>query len=360
MRSERHRLKLFRMLRTCAVALFATGAVLTTSACKHRSAASTGRAGSINAAGASFPYPLYSEWFSRFDKEHPGIEINYQPIGSGGGIRQVSDGILDFGASDGPMSDAQMAASKVKVLHVPTVLGAVVPVYNLPQIGGELNFSAGTIAGIYLGTIVRWNDPQLVRDNPGIPLPEHEILPVYRSDGSGTTFVLTDYLSKASQVWRDRIGRATSVKWPIGIGEKGSEGVSGMVRQSPYSFGYVEMNYAAQNGMNYGRVQNAAGEWIRASTENVAAAAAAEQDSIPADFRVSITNASGAGVYPITSFTWLLIPVTPKSATNGRYIRKFLEWMLKDGEDLAPSLHYAPLPVPLRQKVLASLTALQS
>ncbi len=341
---------------TCALALLA---VFAATGCKHPGETHAARPGSINAAGASFPYPLYAEWFARFDREHPGVEINYQPIGSGGGIRQVSDGILDFGASDGPMTDQQMAASPVKVLHVPTVLGAVVPVYNLPGVAGELNFSAGVMADIYLGTITNWNDPRIVAENPGLTMPDHEILPVYRSDGSGTTFVLTDFLSKCSSVWASRIGRATSVKWPVGIGEKGSEGVSGMVRQSPYSFGYVEMNYAAQNNMTYGRVRNAAGEWVKATTESVSAAAAATQDGIPADFRVSITNPLGRGVYPVTSFTWMLVPIQPKSVENGRYIRQFLQWMLAEGEDMAPAMHYAPLPPPLRRRVLASLQALK-
>ncbi len=313
----------------------------------------------LNAAGASFPYPIYSEWFARYDREHPGVEINYQPIGSGGGVRQVQDGLLDFGASDGPMSDAQMKAAKVPVLHVPTVLGAVVPVYNLPGYKGELNFSPGVIADIYLGAITNWNSPRIAADNPGVSLPDHEILPVYRSDGSGTTFVFTDFLTRTSSDWASRIGRSTSVKWPIGIGEKGSEGVSGMVEQSPYAFGYVEMNYAAQNGMTYGRVRNAAGEWVKATPESITAAADAATASIPADFRVSITNGPGHGVYPISSFTWLLVPVTPKDPAHGAVIRDFLRWMLTTGEDGAAGMNYAPLPVALRGRVLQSLSALR-
>ena len=328
------------------------------SGCRKQGSAS--HRGAINGAGASFPYPIYSEWFARYDHDHPGVEINYQAIGSGGGIRQVRDGILDFGGTDGPMTDAQMADSPVKVLHVPTVLGAVVPVYHLPDFNGELNFSPGVIADIYLGTVTRWNDPRIAQDNPGVTLPNHEILPVYRSDGSGTTFVLTDFLSKVSSEWKSRIGRATSVDFPIGIGEKGSEGVSGMVLQSPYSFGYVEMNYAVLNGMTYGRLRNADGRWIKATPESVTAAAQATVGQIPPDFRASITNAPGAASYPICSFTWLLVPIHPKDAGHGPVIHDFLRWMLTSGEDLAPGMNYAPLPVELRQRVLASLSALQS
>ncbi|WP_419806991.1 phosphate ABC transporter substrate-binding protein PstS [Terriglobus sp.] len=324
-----------------------------------RRAGSQASPGVINGAGASFPYPIYSEWFALYDREHPGVEINYQPIGSGGGIRQVRDGILDFGGTDGPMTDAQMAASPVKVLHVPTVLGAVVPVYHLPGVRGELNFSAGVIADIYLGTITRWNDPRIVKENPGVALPDHEILPVYRSDGSGTTFVWTDFLSKCSTTWASRVGRATSVEWPIGIGEKGSEGVSGMVEQSPYSFGYVEMNYAAQNGMTYGRIQNLAGHWVKATPESVTAAAQAMVGAIPADFRASLTNPPGAESYPVTSLTWLLVPIRPKDPRHGPVIADFLHWMLTTGESLAPGMHYAPLPPELQARVLASLRQLQ-
>ena len=324
-----------------------------------RRPASRGGQGVINGAGASFPYPIYSEWFSQYDREHPGVEINYQPIGSGGGIRQVRDGILDFGGTDGPMTDAQMAASPVKVLHVPTVLGAVVPVYHLPGFTGELNFSAGVIADIYLGTITRWNDPRIAAENPGEGLPDHGILPVYRSDGSGTTFVLTDFLSKCSTAWASRVGRATSVEWPIGIGEKGSEGVSGMVKQSPYSFGYVEMNYAAQNGMTYGRIRNAAGRWVKATPESVTAAAEAMLGTIPDDFRVSLTNPPGAASYPVSSMTWLLVPIRPKDSRHGPVIQDFLHWMLTEGESMAPAMHYAPLPPELQQRVMASLGQLE-
>lgn len=315
--------------------------------------------GAINGAGASFPFPIYSEWFARYDREHLGVELNYQAIGSGGGIRQVRDGILDFGGTDSPMTDEQIAASPVKVLHIPTVLGAVVPVYHLPGVDAELNFSAGVIADIYLGTITRWNDARLVDENPGVRLPNHEILPVYRSDGSGTTFVLTDFLSKCSSEWQTRIGRATSVRWPIGIGEKGSEGVSGMVLQSPYSFGYVEMNYAVQNGMRYGRVRNAAGHWVKATPDSVTAAADAMLPSIPPDFRASITNPPGAASYPISSFTWLLVPLRPKDPRHGPVLADFLQWMLTTGETIAPGMHYAPLPPALQGRVAQSLRMLK-
>jgi phosphate transport system substrate-binding protein len=309
----------------------------------------------INGAGATFPYPIYSKWFSEYSQLHPNVKINYQSIGSGGGIRQVTEGTVDFGASDGPMTDDQLKGAKVKVMHIPTVLGAVVPVYNIPGVNKELNFSGDVIADIYLGKINKWSDSRIAKDNPGVSLPDKSILPVYRSDGSGTTYIFTDYLSKVSTDWSSRVGKATSVKWPTGIGQKGNEGVAGMVRQSPYSFGYVELIYAEQNKMSFGSVRNASGKFLRASTGGVTAAAAAAAKSMPADYRISITNAAGADSYPISSFTWLLIPTHSTDPAKGKALADFLGWMLDHGEGEAAALTYAPLPKQVQDMVRKSI-----
>ena len=305
----------------------------------------------INGAGATFPNPIYSRWFSEFSKVDSNVHINYQPIGSGGGIRQVTDGTVDFGATDGPMSDEQIRAAKIKTIHIPTVLGAVVPVYNLPGLNKDLNLSPDVIADIYLGKISKWNDPRIAKDNPGVNLPGDAILPVYRSDGSGTTYIFTDFLSKVSPEWQSRVGKNTSVKWPTGIGQKGNEGVAGMVRQSPHSFGYVELIYAVQNKMSFGSVRNAAGKFVKASTDGVTAAAAASAKSMPADYRVSITNAQGDTSYPISSFTWLLIPEHISDPAKGKALNTFLNWMLDHGEGEAASMTYAPLPKAVQDSV---------
>ncbi len=306
---------------------------------------------SINGAGATFPYPIYSKWFSEYNRLHPEVKINYQSIGSGGGIRQVSEGIVDFGATDSPMSDQQIAGAKVKTQHIPTVLGAVVPVYNLPGTNKDLNFSGDVIADIYLGKIKKWNDSRIAKDNPGINFPDQPILPVYRSDGSGTTYIFTDFLAKASQDWATRVGRNTSVRWFAGIGQKGNEGVAGMVRQAPYAFGYVELIFAAHNRMAFGAVKNPAGSFVKASTDSVTAAAAASAKAIPSDYRVSITNAPGAASYPISSFTWMLIPTVSKDAGKTRAMVGFLYWMLDHGESEAAAQSYAPLPKQLQESV---------
>ncbi len=305
----------------------------------------------INGAGATFPYPIYSKWFSEYSRVDSNVHINYQSIGSGGGIRQVSEGTVDFGATDGPMSDDQIKAAKVKTMHIPTVLGAVVPVYNIPGFHGDLNFSADVIADIYLGKITKWNDGRLGRDNPGANLPDKPILPVYRSDGSGTTYIFTDFLSKVSPEFQSKVGKSTSVKWPTGIGQKGNEGVAGMVRQSPYSFGYVELIYAVQNKMPFGSVRNASGKFVKASTQGVTEAAAAAAKTMPADFRVSITNAAGPTSYPISSFTWLLIPVHSTDPAKAKALQGFLNWMLDHGEGEASELSYAPLPKSVQDSV---------
>jgi phosphate transport system substrate-binding protein len=310
----------------------------------------------LTGAGATFPNPIYSRWFSEYAAATPNVHINYQSVGSGAGIRQVSSKIVDFGASDGPMTDQQLADSKVKLLHIPTVLGAVVPVYNVPGVSSDLKFAPDVIADIYLGKIKQWNDPRIVKDNPGANLPAHDILPVYRSDGSGTTYIFTDFLSKVSPEFSAQIGRNTSVRWPLGIGQKGNEGVAGMVRNSPFSFGYVELIYAAQNHMPYGTVKNAAGNWVKASTAGVTAAAAAAAQNMPADYRVSITNAQGADSYPISSFTWLLVPIKSDDPAKGKVLHDFLEWMLDHGESEAASMTYAPLPAPVVDRVRQTIT----
>jgi phosphate transport system substrate-binding protein len=321
--------------------------------------AAAASAQNINGAGATFPNPIYSKWFSEYSQQHPEVKINYQSIGSGGGIRQVTEGTVDFGASDGPMTDEALAASKVKIVHIPTVLGAVVPIYNLPGINQELKFSQDALAGIYLGKITMWNDPYIAKENPGVNLPAQPILPVYRSESSGTTFIFTDYLSKISPEWKSKVGASTAVKWPVGIGQKGSEGVAGMVRQSKYSFGYVELIYAEQNKIPFGMVRNKAGKWVKASTDGVTAAAAANAKMIPADYRVSITDASGDTSYPISSFTWLLIPSPAKDAAKGKAIIGFLNWMIDKGEAEAPSLSYAPLPAAVAERVKKTIASLK-
>ena len=308
----------------------------------------------LNGAGATFPYPMYSKWFSEYHKAHPDIQINYQSIGSGGGIRQVLAGTVDFGASDGPMSDEQLAQSKTKILHVPTVLGADVPAYNIPGVTAALKFTQEALAGIFLGKIASWNDPAITAANPGVNLPNQPIVLIHRSDGSGTTYIWTDYLSKISPEWQSQVGKGTSVKWPVGLGGKGNEGVAGMIRQMQGSIGYVELIYAVQNKITYGSVKNAAGIFVKASLDSVTAAAASVK-SMPADFRVSITNAPGKDAYPISSFTWLLIPAQSKDAGKGKILADFLNWMVEDGQKMTAELAYAPLPESVVVKVKAEI-----
>ena len=304
----------------------------------------------INGAGATFPNPIYQKWFSEYHKAHSDIQINYQSIGSGGGIRQVLAGTVDFGASDGPMSDEQLSQYKGKLFHIPTVLGAVVPAYNVGGVSAELRFSPQSIAGICLGKITNWNDKAIAADNPGVKLPDKTIILVHRSDGSGTNYIFTDYLSKVSSEWANGPGKGTSVKWPVGLGAKGNEGVAGMIRQMDGSFGYVELIYALQNHIAYGAIRNAAGTWLKGSLEG-ATAAAASVKSMPADFRVSITNAPGKDAYPISSFTWLLIPQQSKDPAKGKILVDFLNWMLDQGESMTADLDYAPLPQSVSAKV---------
>ncbi len=311
----------------------------------------------INGAGATFPYPLYSKWFDEFHKRQPEVQINYQSIGSGGGIRQVTERTVDFGATDGPMTDEQLANAPVPLLHLPTALGADVPSFNLAGIE-HLRFTPDALAGIFLGKITRWDDPAIASANPGVKLPPNSIVPVHRSDGSGTTYVFTDYLAKVSPEWQQSVGKGTSVNWPVGLGGKGNEGVSGLIKQTPNSMGYVELIYALQNKLSYGDVRNRSGEFIRASIESVTAAAAAAAANMPADFRVSITDAAAKDAYPISSFTWLLVPTRIVDADKGNAIKQFLQWMLTEGQQLSAALNYAPLPsavIALEQQALPKI-----
>jgi len=308
----------------------------------------------LNGAGATFPYPMYSKWFSDYNKLHPDVQINYQSIGSGGGIRQVLNGTVDFGASDGPMSDEQLKEAKTKILHIPTVLGAVVPAYNVPGISAELKFTPEALAGIFLGKVQKWNDPALVQANPGVKFPDKPIIVIHRSDGSGTTFIFTDYLSKVSQDWEGTVGKGTSPKWPVGLGGKGNEGVAGQIRQLEGSIGYVELVYAVENKIAYGLVKNAAGNFVKASLDSVTEAAASAK-TMPADFRVSITDAPGKTAYPISSFTWLLVPEQAQDQKKGKIIADFLSWMLNDGQKMTAQLSYAPLPANVVEKVKAAI-----
>jgi phosphate transport system substrate-binding protein len=314
----------------------------------------------INAAGATFPYPMYSKWFDEYHKK-ANAQINYASIGSGGGIAQVTAGTVDFGASDGPMTDEQIKAFQDKqgsaILHFPTVMGADVPVYNIPGVTAALNFTPEALAGIFLGKITKWNDPELTKANPGVKLPSSNIVVVHRSDGSGTTYIWVDYLCKVSKEWETKVGRGTSVKWPVGLGGKGNEGVSGSVQQTANSIGYVELIYAIQNKMTYGKVKNAAGEFVQASLAGVTAAAATA--TIPDDFRVSITNAPGKGVYPISSFTWLLIPSKISDPAKKKAITGFLTWMMTDGQKMTEALSYAPLPQAVVAKEMKAIAKIQ-
>ena len=314
--------------------------------------------GQINGAGATFPNPIYSKWFAEYNKIHPEVRINYQSIGSGGGIRQLTNRTVFFGASDGPMTDEQIKAAPGKVVHLPTVLGGVVPVYNLAGVSGELRFNGPLLADIYLGKVRKWNDPALAKENPGVKLPATDITVVHRSDGSGTTYIWADYLAKVSPDWKQKVGVATSVNWPVGVGGKGNEGVAGLVKQTPGSIGYVELIYATQNDIAYGSVKNAAGKYVRASLQSVTAAAAGAAASMPDDFRVSITDAPGPDAYPIASFTWILLYEKPTDPARGRQMVDFMKWALTDGQRFAGELGYAPLPATVVQKEMDALKRL--
>jgi phosphate transport system substrate-binding protein len=318
---------------------------------------------SINGAGATFPNPLYSKWFDEYHKKNTNVLINYASIGSGGGIKQVTEGTVDFGASDGPMNDEQLKTFKEKhgfgILHFPTVLGADIPSYNIPGVTAELNFTPDALAGIFLGKITKWNDPAIAGANKGVNLPANDIVVVHRSDGSGTTYIWTDYLSKVSDEWKNKVGKGASINWPVGLGGKGNEGVAGLLKQTPNSFGYIELIYAIQNSMPYGRVKNSSGAFIKADLAGVTAAAAAAAKDMPSDFRVSITNAPGKAAYPISSFTWLLIPEKFSDAGKRDAIKGFVSWMLTDGQNSVEALSYAKLPKEVVAKEKQALAQVQ-
>jgi phosphate transport system substrate-binding protein len=320
-------------------------------------AATAGLAQNVTGAGATFPYPMYSKWFDEYHKMFPTLQINYQSQGSGAGIKQVTEGTVDFGATDGPMSDAQIAEFKMKrgtnVLHFPTVLGAAVPIYNIPGVMAELTFTPEALSGIFLGKVTKWNDPSLAGANPGVNLPAKDIIVVHRSDGSGTTFIWTDYLSKVNPDWNKKVGKGTSVNWPVGLGGKGNEGVDGQVKQTPNSIGYVELIFAAQTKTTYGKVKNKSGAVIKADLKSVSEAAAGV--ALPDDFRVSITDSPAKGAYPISSFTWLLIPEEIKDKAKEKAITDFLKWMLGPGQKMTEALDFAPLPAPVVAKELKAV-----
>ncbi len=318
----------------------------------------------LNGAGATFPYPIYSKWFAEYKKLHSNVEINYQSVGSGAGIKQVTEGTVDFGATDGPMNDAQLKAAKDKrggagILHFPTVMGAAVATYNLPGVTGELSFTGGALAGIYLGKITKWNDPEIAKANPGVKLPGDTIVVVHRADSSGTSYLWTDYLSKVSPEWNSGPGKGATVKWPTGLGGKGNEGVTGLVKQTPNSIGYVELIYALENKLAFGKVKNSSGAFVKASTASVTAAAAGAATSMPDDFRVSIANAPGKDAYPISTFTWLLIPSKIEDQNKAKIIKDFLKWMLTDGQKSVEALSFAALPKSVGAKELAAIARIQ-
>lgn len=303
----------------------------------------------INGAGATFPYPIYSKWFDAYTKVDPSVRFNYQSIGSGGGQKQISDQTVDFGASDGPMSDENLSKAPGKIVHIPTVAGAVAVTYNLPG-APNLKLDGPTIAAIFMGKIVKWSDPTIATLNAGVKLPKSDIVVVHRSDGSGTSYIWTDYLASVSPEWQQRVGRGTSVKWPTGLGAKGNEGVAGQVKQLPGAIGYTELIYALQNKIRMAQVKNKAGTFISPSPEAVTEALNAA--TVPDDFRFSIVNAEGPNAYPIAGVTWLLVYEKQKDPVKGKKLVEFLKWMVKDGEKMASDLKYAPLPEPLQKRVL--------
>ena len=311
----------------------------------------------INGAGATFPYPIYSKWFSEYAKVSEGVNFNYQSIGSGGGIRQISAQTVDFGATDGPMTDEQLRNAPAPILHFPTVMGGVVPTYNVPEATQPLNFTQEALAGIFLGNITSWNHPEIAKANPGVSLPNKPIVVVHRSDGSGTTYCWTDFLSAASMTWKAKVGKSTSVNWPVGLGGKGNEGVAALVKQTPYAIGYNELGYATNNKIPYGKVQNRAGEFIECTAESVSKAASSVK--MPKDFRVSIVNASGEGVYPVSTFTWLLVYKQQTSREKGEALVNFLHWMLKEGQKYTEPLGYAPLPSEVIQMEESAIEQIQ-
>ena len=317
----------------------------------------------INGAGATFPNPIYSKWFDVYHQKNGNIQFNYASVGSGAGIKQITDGTVDFGATDGPMNEEQLKSFQDKhgsgVLHFPTVLGGVVPTYNVPGVTGALNFTPDALAGIYLGKVTKWNDPAIAGENKGVNLPAQDIVVIHRSDGSGTTYCWTDYLSKVSDEWKSKVSKSTSVNWPVGLGGKGNEGVTGLVKQTPNSIGYVELIYAVQNSIPYGAVKNSSGNFVKADLASVSAAAAGAAKDMPDDFRVSITNAPGKTAYPISTFTWLLVPEKIQDGAKRDAIKGFLKWMLADGQGYAEQLSYAKLPKEVVEKEKKAINSVQ-
>jgi phosphate transport system substrate-binding protein len=346
-------------MRKILIAFLLVGAACKPEAPTSSTAPASSATITINGAGATFPYPIYSKWFSDYNKVHPNIQINYQSIGSGGGIKQLISQTVFFGATDGPMTEEQLKSAPGPILHLPTVLGGVVPAYNLPNLPADLKFTGPTLADIYLGKVKKWNDPAIARTNPGVALPNLDITVVHRSEGSGTTYIWVDYLSKISPEFKKKVGVAASVNWPTGVGAKGNEGVSGMVRQTPGAIGYIELVYALQNKISFGAVQNSAGEFVRASLDSVTAAAASAAANMPPDFRVSITNAPGKGAYPISSFTWILMYQNPTDKQRAGVMVDFMKWALTDGQKEAPPLGYAPLPKEVVDREMQALQKIQ-
>jgi phosphate transport system substrate-binding protein len=317
----------------------------------------------LNGAGATFPAPIYTTWIAQYEQSHPSLHIEYQAIGSGGGIRQILEGNVDFGATDGPMNDVQLRQFEdthgYKVLHIPTVLGADVPAYNLPGIHEELNFTPEVLAGIFLGKITKWDDSELRKANPNVSLPNAQIIVIHRSDGSGTSYIWTDYLSKVSDEWRNRVGKGTSVNWPVGLSARGNDGVTGIIAKTPNALGYVELSYAMRNNLAYGRVRNSSGSFVKADLASISAAATGAARNFPGDFRVSIVDAPGENAYPISSFTWLLIPARVPDVAKRKAMTELLKWMLTEGQSKAASLSYASLPKAVADKELMALSKLQ-
>ena len=309
----------------------------------------------VNGAGATFPYPIYSKWFDEYTKVDPSVRFNYQSIGSGGGITMLKNQTVDFGASDAPLNEQQLTAMPSPVLHFPSVMGAVVLAYNLPDVKQKLHLTGPVIADIYLGKVLKWSDPEITQLNPGVTMPDDPIVTCHRSDGSGTTYIFSDYMSKVSPTWQQKVGKGTALKWPVGIGGKGNEGVTGLVQQTPGAVGYVELIYALKNNIPFPDIQNHDGNWITASLAGVTAAAAGAAANMPSDFRVSITDAPGANTYPISSFTWLLVYKTQKDKAKGEAVVKFLKWALTDGQKYTGALSYGSIPQPVVEKELAQV-----
>ncbi len=342
---------MFKNVRKSLLAL----AIMATAAVAGQASAAT----LINGAGATFPYPIYSKWFSEYAKVDPSVKFNYQSIGSGGGIKQITAQTVDLGASDAFLSDAQLKAAPGKLIHIPTVMGAVVVTYNIPGISKGLKLKSEDVADIYLGRITRWNDPRIVADNKGVSLPNQPIVVVHRSDGSGTTNIFTDFLSGVSAEWTKKVGKGTSVKWPIGLGGKGNEGVAGQVKNTKYSIGYVELAYAFENRLPFATLKNKSGHWVEPSIKSTSAAAAGAAKHMPADYRISLVNQPGKDAYPIAGFTWLLVYEQQKDKVKGKKLVEFLNWELAKGQKMASALLYAPLPENVKKMVSKTIKTIK-